>query len=313
MKKIFIFMMFFSIMLYPAGLKSGFYSAEYDYPENSDETYFREKLVPCEELSKNTIMRRYKCGNLKIFKDGKTVFVQIKNYMDTGNFIHMNRGTYLAELREGKNGIYQGKNDFIVFYIKEISNNELELTVISRIKYSSTEFPMRGGAYVPGESDRLTFKYKGKITANDESEALESAASFETAAEDMGISYGNYKKLENGVYYADKKIENADFDSFDVYKNNNYLSFVFSDYAKDKKNIYYAGKVLKNADYNTFEFMGENYSKDKNNIYYNGEKIKGADIETFEIINWAYSKDKKYVYLKGEIVKGENPHKFKLR
>ena len=313
MKKIFILAVFFSVMLYPAGLKKGIYKAEFDYSGLPENTYFAEKIVPCDELSQNSIMRRYKCGDLKVFKDGKTVFLDLKSYMDTGNFVYMNRGDYLTELKEQQNGTYYGKNDYIDFYVKKINENELELIVISRIKYSSTEFPMRGGAYVPEGSDRLTFKYKGKLAKNEENEAVESAGSFEDTAKELGINYGNYKKLEGEVFYADKKVENADFDSFTVYKSNVHFSMVFSDYAKDNNNIFYAGKLWKEPDYDSFQFLGDSYSKDKDSIYYSGKKIIGADNDTFEIINWAYAKDKKYVYLKGEIVKGEDPAKFKLR
>ena len=312
MKRIVILALFFSMVLYPASLKSGLYKAEYDYSALPENTYITEKIVPCDELGKNTIMRRYKCGDLKIFKDGKTVFLEVKSYMDTGNFVYMNRGKYLTELTEQKDGTYYGKNDYIDFYVKKISKDELELTIVSRIKYSSTEFPMRGGAYVPEGSDRMTFRYKSKVTENDKSQAEELAGTFEDTAKDMGINYGSYKKLEGEIYYSDKKVDGADFDSFMVYKSNIYSAMVFSDYAKDKNDIFYAGKSWKEADYNSFQFLGESYSKDKNNIYYNGKKISGADIDTFEIINWAYAKDKKNVYLKGEIVKGQDPAKFKL-
>ena len=313
MKRIVILALFFSMVLYPASLKSGLYKAEYDYSALPENTYITEKIVPCDELGKNTIMRRYKCGDLKIFKDGKTVFLEVKSYMDTGNFVYMNRGKYLTELTEQQDGTYYGKNDYIDFYVKKISKDELEITIVSRIKYSSTEFPIRGGAYVPEGSDRLIFKYKGKITGNNEAEARESAGTFEDTAKELGINYGNYKKLENEIYYADKKVENADFGSFTVYRGNNYGSMVFSDYARDKDSIFYAGKLWKEPDYDSFRFLGDSYSRDKNNIYYGGKKIKGADIDTFEIINWAYSRDKNYVYLKGEIVKGENPDQFELR
>ena len=130
MKKIFILAVFLGIMLYPAGLKSGLYKAEYDYSGLSENTYLTEKIVPCEDISKNNIMRRYKCSNLKVFKDGKTVFLEIGNYMDTGNFVYTNRGSYLAELTERQEGVYYGKNDYIDVYVKKINNNELELTVI---------------------------------------------------------------------------------------------------------------------------------------------------------------------------------------
>ena len=312
MKRIFILALFFNMILYPASLKSGVYKAEYDYSKISENTYIREKIVPCEELTTNNIMQRYKCSDLKVFKDGKRIFLRIKSYMDTGNFVHMNRGDYIAELKEGKNGLYYGKNDYIDFQLIKTGDNELELTVISRIKYSSTEFPMRGGAYVPEGNDRIVFKYKGKITENDENESVKSAQDFKDTAEELGINYGNYKKLENEIYYGDKKVEDADFDSFIVYKSSVYYSMVFSDYAKDKNNIFYAGKLWKVPDYNSFQFLGESYSRDKDNIYYSGKKIRGADLETFRIINWAYAKDKKYVYLKGEIVKGEDPATFKL-
>ena len=312
MKKIFILAVFFSIILYPAGLKSGIYNAEYDYSKAAESTYISEKIVSCENLTSNDIMQRYKCSDLKIFRDGKTVSLKIKSYMDTGNFVYMNRGEYITELKEEKDGLYHGKNDYIDFQLKKTDNNELELTVISRIKYSSTEFPMRGGAYVPEASDRMIFKYKGKITENDENEAVKTAGIFADNAEELGINYGNYKKLENEIYYGYKKVDNADFDSFSVYKSSIYDAMVFSDYARDKNNIFYAGKLWKVPDYDSFQFLGESYSKDKNNIYYSGKKIKGANMETFIIINWDYAKDKKYVYLKGEIVKGEDPAKFKL-
>ncbi|MCP1223556.1 DKNYY domain-containing protein [Sebaldella sp. S0638] len=312
MKRIVILALFFSMVLYPASLKSGLYKAEYDYSALPENTYITEKIVPCEGIGKNAIMRRYKCGDLKIFKDGKTVFLEVKSYMDTGNFVYMNTGKYLTELTEQKDGIYYGKNDYIDFYVKKISKDELEITIVSRIKYSSTEFPMRGGAYVPEGSDRMTFRYKNKVTENDKSQAEESAGIFEDTVKEMGINYGSYKKLEGEIYYSDKKVDSADFDSFMVYKSNTYSAMVFSDYAKDKNGIFYAGKLWKEADYNSFQFLGESYSKDKNNIYYSGKKINGADIDTFEIINWAYAKDKKYVYLKGEVVKGQDPAKFKL-
>ena len=68
---------------------------------------------------------------------------------------------------------------------------------------------MRGGAYVPEGNDRIVFKYKGKITENDENESVKSAQDFKDTAEELGINYGNYKKLENEIYYGDKKVEDA--------------------------------------------------------------------------------------------------------
>ena len=312
MKKIFILALLFSVILYPKGLKNGIYKAEYDYSKVPENIFIIEKIVPCEELRNNDIMRRYKCSDLKIFKDGKTVFLRIMRYMDTGNFVYMNSGDYLTELKEGEDGLYYGKNEYIDFQLGKTDNDELELTIISRIEYSSVEFPERRGVYAPEGNDKMIFKYKGKITEDNENESVKSTQVFEGAVKEQGINYGKYKKLKNEIYYADKKVEDVDFDSFMIYKNNVYGEVIFSDYARDKNNIFYAGKLWKEADYNSFQFLGDSYSKDKDSIYYSGKKIRGADMETFEIINWAYAKDKKYVYLKGEIVKGKDPAKFKL-
>lgn len=161
-------------------------------------------------------------------------------------------------------------------------------------------------------SESMTFRYISKVIENNKIQSEKLTRIFENTAKELGINYGNYKKLKDEIYYLDKKVDSADFESFTIYKSNVHSTMVFSDYAKDKNSIFYEGKIWKEPDYNSFQFLGESYAKDKANIYYSGKKINGADIDTFEIINWAYAKDKKYVYLKGEILKGKNPAKFKL-
>lgn len=81
----------------------------------------------------------------------------------------------------------------------------------------------------------------------------------------------NYVYFYN-IYWVDNYpiVVSADRNSFTVFKNRDF----YSSYAKDKNNIYCDGKILKEADYETFDVIrDENYSgnvgtvKDKNNEY----------------------------------------------
>ncbi len=155
------------------------------------------------------------------------------------------------------------------------------------------------------------------------------------------IYLGKYAKNENAVYYLNTELENADPDTFEVFKegfakdkNNVYLygkiredidsdTFVMlpPHYAKDKNNAYYLGiKIEAEIDNDTFDYVREgkdsnystSYSKDKNNVYYKHNKIlEGADPFSFECVgNFFYAKDKNNVYYAGSKIKGSDPLTF---
>ena len=65
MKKVLILIMFFSVLSYSAGLKSGLYI--------TDEPQFDSLMINYNSY-----------GDLKVFKDGKTVFLSVKLWRDTG-------------------------------------------------------------------------------------------------------------------------------------------------------------------------------------------------------------------------------------
>ncbi len=69
------------------------------------------------------------------------------------------------------------------------------------------------------------------------------------------------------------------------------------DYAKDNDgNVYYWNKIIEEADFDTFEVLQYDYAIDKNNVYFKKELIVGADPKTFQVLDYPYAKDDDSVY-----------------
>ena len=119
-------------------------------------------------------------------------------------------------------------------------------------------------------------------------------------------------KDDKGVYYfvnrKMKKLQNADFNTFEEVSKNEYY--------RDKNGVYYYDEYegtmtkLKGADPKTFEGISYTLGKDKNAIYKKENRLSGIDPATFEEIDAAFTKDKNNVYYRNVPMKGIDPKTF---
>ena len=115
------------------------------------------------------------------------------------------------------------------------------------------------------------------------------------------ISKNEYYRDKNGVYYYDEyegtmtKLKGADPKTFEG------ISYTLG---KDKNAIYKKENRLSGIDPATFEEIDAAFTKDKNNVYYDFQKIEGADIKTFEPDGYSIGKDKTGVYYKTHKING---------
>ena len=158
MKKLFILIMFLGIISYSAGLKSGLYVTE--------------------EPQLDSLMINYNSyGDLKVFRDGKTVFLSVKTWRDTGNWKAGNTGLYLLELQDQGDGTYYGKNNFAEFYVKKSvsDDDKIEINVISMDMYSKisdSHIIMSDRETFATEKNKyIVLRYSRKITSDEEKEA----------------------------------------------------------------------------------------------------------------------------------------------
>jgi len=102
-----------------------------------------------------------------------------------------------------------------------------------------------------------------------------------------------YYKKSNWIYYFDKKIKQADKETFNLLNHP-----IWSEYAVDKNNAYWFWKFLKGAEIDSFEVTSFRYAKDNNNVYCFWEKLEWADPETFINTDFmdTYAYDKNNVY-----------------
>lgn len=119
-------------------------------------------------------------------------------------------------------------------------------------------------------------------------------------------------KDDKGVYYfvnrEMKKLQNADFNTFEEVSKNEYY--------RDKNGVYYYDEYegtmikLKGADPKTFEGISYTLGKDKNTIYKKENRLSGIDPATFEEIDAAFTKDKNNIYYEDVPMKGIDPKTF---
>ena len=119
-------------------------------------------------------------------------------------------------------------------------------------------------------------------------------------------------KDDKGVYYfvnrEMKKLQNADFNTFEEVSKNEYY--------RDKNGVYYYDEYegtmtkLKGADPKTFEGISYTLGKDKNAIYKKENRLSGIDPATFEEIDAAFTKDKNNIYCEDVPMKGIDPKTF---
>ena len=119
-------------------------------------------------------------------------------------------------------------------------------------------------------------------------------------------------KDDKGVYYfvnrEMKKLQNADFNTFEEVSKNEYY--------RDKNGVYYYDEYegtmikLKGADPKTFEGISYTLGKDKNAIYKKENRLSGIDPATFEEIDAAFTKDKNNIYYEDVPMKGIDPKTF---
>ncbi len=311
MRKILIFLVFFIGILSFGELKDGKYIIREKVSTSGFS--FNEKILSCDNILSGSIMEKHQCGELKILENGKSSFLELIEFFDSGNFSGLTTGKYLVKLEKVENDSYYTKNDLIEFYIKKINDNELEINIVKRISSFTSlhpkDFPVN--RIVPNE--KIIFKYDKNLENIDIKASKQLSDSFNEIIENYGINYGDYKKMKNDVYFGPEKI-NADYNTFEVFTFLHYSYYPgYTLFAKDKNNIYYKGKVWNGADYETFEIIYNYYVKDKDHIFFEDKIVYGADLKTFEIINDYYAKDKNSVYLKGEKVKNANPKTFDLK
>ncbi len=112
-----------------------------------------------------------------------------------------------------------------------------------------------------------------------------------------------YSSNNKNIYYKNKKIQNADIDSFIIEEKN-----VF--YSKDKNYVYFMGEKQKEIDNSTFEVLNYYFAKDKNHVYYENKILNETDSRSFAILKNNYAKDNNYVYYNNEILKEVDPQSF---
>ena len=170
MKKVLILIMFFSVLSYSAGLKSGLYI--------TDEPQFDSLMINYNSY-----------GDLKVFKDGKTVFLSVKIWRDTGNSKAGNTGLYLLELKEQGDGTYYGKSNLAEFYVKKLdpAGNELEINVVSMDMYSkisdSRIIMSDRETFVTEKNKNIILRYSREISSDEEKEAKDRLETFKKQLE----------------------------------------------------------------------------------------------------------------------------------
>ena len=88
-----------------------------------------------------------------------------------------------------------------------------------------------------------------------------------------------------------KKIDEHDFKSFKVLRNQNF--------AIDNNSVFYVGNIIKDADPISFKLLEESdfsYSKDDMSVFLRCEKIIFANPNTFKLLDFPYSKDDKHIF-----------------
>jgi hypothetical protein len=116
---------------------------------------------------------------------------------------------------------------------------------------------------------------------------------------------GSYGADKNSVYHSTFEIKEADRDTFEVLKENNYS------FAKDKNYVYKSG-YIESDDPDNFVILDKRYSKDSESVFVNGKKIEGADPESFEIIDTLYSRDKNNIYYATKVINVLDPETFEI-
>ena len=118
---------------------------------------------------------------------------------------------------------------------------------------------------------------------------------------------------ENGAIYwcgwNESDGDMRDFVSEDC-KNFQKLSFLF---AKDNEHVYYQDKKITDANPDTYQLIGDGpYAKDDRFVYCNETKVHGANPKTFRIIKMPYARDDKSVFNGTFRMDVENPDDFKV-
>lgn len=132
-------------------------------------------------------------------------------------------------------------------------------------------------------------------------------ALIKTKTKTIEKNYG-YAKRSGRIYYKEKVLENADFQTFSV---------INSFYAKDKDKVFCLGEELVKIDPATFEVVGGNgdfIARDKNLVVHKCEQIPVIDAKTLKFIEETHYKDASRVYIvsldKIHIVEGADPNTF---
>jgi hypothetical protein len=97
----------------------------------------------------------------------------------------------------------------------------------------------------------------------------------------MGLQY-DFSKDKNHVYFMTRKIAGADAATFNVCKENELFTQDFY-YAKDQTSVFWQDKKVKEADVDSFTPLGQGYGSDRVHVFYKAGIIKDADPTSFKV------------------------------
>lgn len=92
-----------------------------------------------------------------------------------------------------------------------------------------------------------------------------------------------YAKDSKVVYCGKTVLKDADPAFFKLMHDSRGGYFINT--GKDKRNVYFLERKIINADAESFRLLENNYARDETHIYYSGKLIEGADADTFKIAN----------------------------
>ena len=99
----------------------------------------------------------------------------------------------------------------------------------------------------------------------------------------------------------------ADAQTFQILENG-VAGVTYVNYAKDKNHVYYNGTIMQNADAKTFERLDSFHAKDRQHIFYS-QYVLSEDPNHFRFLGSGYSRDRKHIY-SGDYPISDSPDTF---
>lgn len=186
-------------------------------------------------------------------------------------------------------------------------------------------FEVLGGGYFKDENHVYTQLRIGELLVSNYDP--DSFKIINPSPEDLDYSRHIYTIDKAGVYFNNKKLPNADPNTFTLITTG--LGSVYGSgtvqYGMDATNVYFEDKLLE-ADRATFEVVVNGhfyheYAKDAYSVFYRDLPIFGANPSEFTVLKeqfyegcglGAFSKDGTNVYFENKIVKGADPRTFEI-